>query len=344
MRRIELLDYYKGIAILAIVTMHLIQDFMAKDGAIPHSLNLLSSYGGAGGHVFILCSGFGLFLSQIYKNRSFKDFIRRRFKQVYMPYILVIVVSFMIPYINGGKDRLIGLLSHIFLFKMFFAEYISTFGTQMWFISTIIQLYLVFIPLNAMVRYLLDRNMRRKNILLIFLVVSWIWMTIIFIIGKSDLRSWSGFFLSYLWEFVAGMLLADYYIAHKKMYVERFSNLKLFMSFLICFIGYAVLSLQNNILKQYNDIFSLASFIVLITLIYRLSTRSIGKIGAWLGKLSYEWYLLHMMVFIIIFHYYSSNLASIYLIPIMAFITSIIISYLYKQVLMMLKQKFSCFF
>lgn len=94
MRRIELLDYYKGIAILAIVTMHLIQDFMSKDGAIPHSLNLLSSYGGAGGHVFILCSGFGLFLSQIYKNRSFKDFIRRRFKQVYMPYILVIVVSY----------------------------------------------------------------------------------------------------------------------------------------------------------------------------------------------------------------------------------------------------------
>ncbi len=56
-QRFELVDFLKGFSISTIVLMHLLQ---------PHFTGLMNkalSLGGAGVHVFILCSGFGLYQS-----------------------------------------------------------------------------------------------------------------------------------------------------------------------------------------------------------------------------------------------------------------------------------------
>ena len=110
MKKLEIINYLRGFSILTIVLMHLIQSY-----SIPQIIKTASSFGGAGVHVFILCSGFGLYLSHINKPLSYKDFLKRRFLKVYIPYILIILLSACIPFYTSPENRLIELLSHIFL-------------------------------------------------------------------------------------------------------------------------------------------------------------------------------------------------------------------------------------
>ncbi|MCD8291265.1 MAG: acyltransferase [Prevotella sp.] len=135
-KRYELVDFLKGYSIFTIVLMHLLQP------SVSGLLNRALAFGGAGVHVFILCSGFGLFYSYLRKPLGYGSFLKRRFTKIYIPYILVILISALIPFYAPSPDKWGALLSHVFLFKMFVPKWESSFGGQMWFVSTIIQFYL----------------------------------------------------------------------------------------------------------------------------------------------------------------------------------------------------------
>lgn len=187
--------------------MHLIQSY-----PIASIISTASSFGGAGVHVFILCSGFGLYLSHLNKPLSYSHFLKRRFIKVYIPYIIIILISAFIPYYNTSENKLLELSSHIFLFKMFIESLEGSLGYQMWFISTIIQFYLLW----PIIVYLFSR----KNGIVISLIISILYSICITVIGVNDLRIWNSFFLQYLWEFVLGMKLAE-------LYFENPANLKI---------------------------------------------------------------------------------------------------------------------
>lgn len=138
------ISFLKGFSITTIVLMHLIQLFMAS--SLPVWLVKAASFGGTGVHAFFLCSGFGLYLSYKKNQMSYFGFLKKRFLKIYIPYIIVIIISFFVPLIEVNGNRTIALLSHIFLFKMFSPLYEESFG-PFWFISTIVHLYIVFIPL-----------------------------------------------------------------------------------------------------------------------------------------------------------------------------------------------------
>lgn len=61
MRKLEVIDFLRGFAIFTIVLMHCVQGYLDGGGLKAASL------GGAGVYVFILCSGFGLYLSYLNK-------------------------------------------------------------------------------------------------------------------------------------------------------------------------------------------------------------------------------------------------------------------------------------
>lgn len=61
-KRLDIVDFWRGFSIFTIVLMHLVQSY-----PIGNLLMKASSLGGAGVHVFILCSGFGLYLSYLKK-------------------------------------------------------------------------------------------------------------------------------------------------------------------------------------------------------------------------------------------------------------------------------------
>lgn len=73
MKRYAIIDFLRGYSIFTIVLMHLIA------GSVTGVLSKAVAFGGAGVHVFILCSGFGLYLSYLKKPLVYTDFLRRRF-------------------------------------------------------------------------------------------------------------------------------------------------------------------------------------------------------------------------------------------------------------------------
>ena len=106
LQRLEVIDFLRGFSIFTIVLMHLLQSY-----PIPPFLMAASSFGGAGVHVFILCSGFGLYLSYLNKPLTYSQFLKRRFLKVYLPYIIIILVSALIPFYNTSSDKLLQILS-----------------------------------------------------------------------------------------------------------------------------------------------------------------------------------------------------------------------------------------
>ena len=132
-----MVDFLRGFSIFTIVLMHLVQSY-----PLPGLLQKATSFGGAGVHVFILCSGFGLYLSSLYKPLAYGQFLKRRFSKVYIPYLIVVIISALYFGLVCGQDVLNSLLGSVFLFKMFVPSLECAFGGQMWFVSTIIQFYL----------------------------------------------------------------------------------------------------------------------------------------------------------------------------------------------------------
>lgn len=136
MKKLDVINYLRGFSISTIVLMHLIQSYQ-----LPSWLMKASSFGGAGVHVFILCSGFGLYLSYLNKPSGYKEFLKKRFGRIYWPMAAVCLAT-ACWMLSQGKEVLMPLLGNLFLFKMFVPELESSMGGQMWFISTIIQFYI----------------------------------------------------------------------------------------------------------------------------------------------------------------------------------------------------------
>lgn len=282
-QRLEIIDFLRGFSIFTIVLMHLVQSY-----PVNPLLMKASSFGGAGVHVFILCSGFGLCLSYLNKPLTYLQFLKRRFAKVYLPYIIVILVSALIPFYSTSSDKILQILSHVFFFKMFFNDLESSLGGQMWFISTIFQFYIVW--------FLLLKLFNRSGGVIYALLVSMIWATIVAVLGKSDIRIWNSFFLQYLWEFVLGMHLAIYYKANPAKF--NIPNFKVLIP--ICMIGIAITGfagIKGGVWKLYNDVPSMMGYLSTLLIIYKLKNRFINDIFIFTNKISYEWYLVHILVF-----------------------------------------------
>ena len=146
MKKLEVIDFLRGIAIFTIVLMHCVQGYL--DGVMYKAVSL----GGAGVHVFILCSGFGLYLSYMNKPLGYLDFLRKRFGKVYFPYIIVIGFYAVWGLISSGSVNWAAVASHVFLYKMFDNELDISLCYPFWFISTIIQFYIFFPQIMRLIR------------------------------------------------------------------------------------------------------------------------------------------------------------------------------------------------
>lgn len=308
--RLEIINFLKGFSIFTIVLMHLVQSY-----PVSNLLMKASSLGGAGVHVFILCSGFGLYLSYLNKPLSYPLFLKRRFLKVYLPYIIIITISALLPFYNSSPDKWMEFLSHIFLFKMFVEEWECSYGVQFWFVSTIIQFYLLW-PLIL-------RIFKWGGVSLT-LFISLTWSTCIALTGLSNDRIWNSFFLQYLWEFVLGMQLAVYY----KNNPEHFFIPSLKILIPISFVGLiltGVTGIQGGIWKAYNDIPSLIGYMGIALILYKSGIPFLNKLLLYTNKVSYEWYLVHILVFACSNHFLDM---CYHVPPILRAITAFLMSYL----------------
>lgn len=319
-RHYEIVDYLKGFSILTIVVMHLIQVYMTK---LPSFISKLATVGGTGVHVFIFCSGFGLYLSYVKHPKTYREFIKTRFKKLYIPYILIVAISFFAPWMYEGSDRFVALLSHVFLFKMFVPEYESSFGGQLWFMSTIIQFYLIFIPLC----YLKKKLKRTKAFLILCGIVSVSWWVLMAITGKAELRIWGSFFLQYLWEFCLGMAIAEHMMNHDEIRV----SVPILVVTAFAGIGLSAFAVfGGKVLTVFNDMPALLGYGALALFIYYLKFLNKGIL--FISKFSYEWYLVHILVFSTVFLLPANSFTAQCVLGFAALILSVIVALEYSMI------------
>lgn len=321
-KHIQILDFLKAFAIITIVLMHLIQDYMTN---LPSILRTASSLGGTGVHVFFFASGCGLYLSYLKHKTTFTSFIKKRFNKVYIPYILIVFISFLLPWMYKGQDRFIALLSHVFLFKMFIPQFENSFGIQMWFLSTLFQLYLIFLPLCK-----LRERISAKNFIIGSLLISIAYSCFVFSIGQENNRVINSFFLQFIWEFCLGMELAR---ALKDGKIVKLSLLQLVIIAIVGLGLEGIIAIKFPSFKAFNDIPAFFGYMALAVILYYFIGKQTTRAWTSVCKYSYEWYLVHILVFTTIFLVSPVGLMQQSIVGVIVLVISYVVAMLYWKLI-----------
>lgn len=319
-RRYEEVTFVKGVSITAIVLMHLVIGCLTF---LPQWVRQAALLGGSGVHVFFFCSGFGLFLSYRNRRTGFTEFIRKRMLRIYIPYIAVVLMCFLIPLVQYDGNRFGALCAHLFLYKMFVPTYESSFGEPFWYVSTLFQFYLVFIPLCR-----LKEKTGNRLFGLLGLGVSFVWWIAMAVTGLNDERVFGSFFIQYMWEFCLGMIIADYLSIGREI---RSSMVWLLVAAAAGISLEGILGLKGGAAKALNDIPAFAGFGAMALLLYQI--RPLRKIGIRIGEISFEWYLLQDLICIIILSFVQGWTAAL-----LAFVLSLVAAFIYHRIILLFRK------
>jgi peptidoglycan/LPS O-acetylase OafA/YrhL len=287
-KRLEIVEFLKGFAIFTIVVMHYLMPL-----SLPGPVRTVLPAGGAGVHLFIVLSGFGLYLSQLRRPSTAGQFLGRRFSRVYLPYLVTVTaiaaVSAVTQLYAGSWSAFLG---HVFLFKMFDESIVGSYGYHLWFLSTIFQLYLAF-------PFLVNVKSRVSDAVFLALgiTVSLGWILVVYCSGHGETRIWNSFFLGYLWEFNAGMLLAQYAMA-KPSAADSIPSVALIAAAIIGGASYGALATGlGGLGKLINDFPGVIGYGAVGLLAFRFSPGPVRRFFVLTGLASYPLYLIHMFVF-----------------------------------------------
>lgn len=288
--RLDFIDFAKGFAILSIVLFHYSQ---------PYAFGLWAKaimVGGTGVHLFFILSGFGLGLSST-KMESL-TFYKKRFSKILIPYYFIILIIYFTNEVfqiyQGNSLYAIG--GHLFLYKMFDERIMGSYGYHFWFISTIIQFYVAF-PLIVKFK----NRTSRISFFLISLLISIVYWVLITVLNVSHLRVCNSFFLQYLWEFNLGILLAERYLKCGEVFWnKRISVLLLYSMLGLGLMGIMVLK-GGRLGQTFNDLPASIGYLCLTSASYILisNVQQILSFFIYVGKISYELYLIHMLFFLL---------------------------------------------
>lgn len=287
-KRQEFIAFARGFAILTIVLYHLLPKL-----PLPGLLLRAISLGGSGIYIYFFVSGYGLSLSS---TTNWLTFFRRRFAKVLLPYYvavtLIFVVTLFVPIYR--TDGWAEYLSHIALYKMVNNTYTRNLDEYLWFVSTIIQFYLI-VPL--LMRWV-DWTPAGRVIGL-SITISLLYSLLITELEVAYLRVWYSFVLQYLWLFMLGIVIA------------RSKRLPLPVLITQTWYVYVItggLSLLGALWLDYwlgragsvfNDYFLFTAYASLLVLCYQVSRywTFISQFVRWTESFSYGLYLIHMPVY-----------------------------------------------
>ena len=344
MNKYEIVDFLRGYSIFTIVLMHLLMGHMT--GVYFKAI----LFGGAGVHVFILCSGFGLYLSYLKKPLSYGDFLRRRFDKIWVPYAIAVLLWGVWFLVSKGYFPVREVASHLLLYKMFSVELDTSLCYPYWFISTIVQFYL-FWPLIVKVY-----RMRWGGAGLF--IISLLWSTIVGLLGLEEERPWGSFFLQYIWEFALGMWIAERCLkpdgkatgscwgkrtsssgrallgngGEKLMDIQAYKWWWLIAGAISGMGLSAMMAWNGGVLKLYNDIPSLIGYLSVALLVYKVGVKVVNRSFEWTNSFSYELYLVHSLVFVVVGYLLTTSISSfpISALLIIKFVIACIVAYIFK--------------
>lgn len=284
--RQPVISFARGVAIISIIGYHFL-----KQLNLPAPVQKIIVLGGAGIYVFFLISAYGLTSS---KHTNWRIFWRKRYEKVLLPYYLAVTLIFglncVIPLYK--TDGWWEYMSHILLYKMFINNYDCNLGEYLWFVSTIVQFYLV-------MPWLVRWQQRSRPLVFVgsALVISLLYNAGIMLLGVDHLRGWYSSFIQYLWIYAIGMMLA------RNGRLSYWVNRPWYIYLITCSVGViTVLALAEwlgRVGRVFNDYFMFMAYGSLVMLIYQLSVKGVWlqRLVLWIESFSYSLYLIHILVF-----------------------------------------------
>ena len=292
-QRIEYIDFAKGYAIFTIVCYHALQQV-----ALSPLLQKAIIFGGTGVHLFFLLSGFGLAWSA--SKDSIPQFYRRRMSKVWVPYVVVLTISWAAAaWLGIFSDGADAWLAGVALYQMFSERYIESFGGHFWFISTIFQFYMVFPLLTR-----LQNKMSANVFLALAFSLSIAWWLLVYFSEKSELRVWNSFFLQFLWEFAIGMALAravkqQRFNLAQALETPRYDWFYLGAGIFFTALMIVIVLKMGAAGRIFNDVPALLGYTALSLFVYRMGRRTLpwlNRFFLWINGFSYSLYLIHVLV------------------------------------------------
>jgi len=294
--KFDLIDFLRGFSIFTIVVYHYL-----KALKISPMVDQVIQFGGTGVHLFMLLSGFGLYLSYLQKPLGYAQFIKKRMSKIYLPYVLIVLISIsMAMFIPIYDVSGYAFLGHVLFYKMFDNAIIGSFGYQLWFLSAIIQFYLIFHLLVYA-----KKRIPTKWLIALGLLISITWGIFVVQSGHANERNWNSFFLQFLWEFLLGMVLASWWYRGKQ---KQLSTSTWFILGLTGMALYALLALKmGQTGRLFNDIPALIGYSSFAIFLYRMEIHKLNDFFRFTGEISFSLYLTHVLIFLSLKYLLESN-------------------------------------
>lgn len=270
----ETTDSIKGVLVLGVVLSHL----ATKVNKGPFLLQF--PFGQIGMYcviLFFFLSGYGLIKSYIKKGEVYLDsFWSRKIVKLYIPFIIVNIISVIMRYPQKHNISFLDLILNILGIKLI--------DTTLWFIQTIFIFYLVF--------YIVIKYFKNKAIEAM-LVSSIMYILIEYCIGAGvwQIDTSISFFIGFLY-------------GYRERIISKFMN----WHYRNVLVGSCILFIITKFIsmKFYTEVIDIifvnisSIFFIIFTvlILYKISIKS--TILKFIKNYSYEMYLLHMKVMLIL--------------------------------------------
>ncbi len=290
--KIAYVDFAKGYAIFTIVLYHTFQQVdlspLLRQGIV---------FGGTGVHLFFLLSGFGLAWSRAVVTPL--EFYQRRLTKVWLPYVLALTISLLCAFLfDLFPDRWGAWLAGVGLYQMFSEPYIESFGGHFWFISTIVQFYLLFPFLKKLQQHIGDS----RWFFLLALAISIGWWITVALLGKGEFRTWNSCCLQFLWEFALGMTIAERMRSTKHGIPNSLFRIRFWLLPIgVFFTGVMVMMILKlgTVGRIFNDIPALLGYTAISGFLFYLGDLywpPLKRFFLWISEFSFSLYLIHVLV------------------------------------------------
>lgn len=208
---------------------------------------------------------------------------------------------------------------------MFVPKYEGLFGEPFWFISTLFQFYFLFVLL---IKLKAELGTKKWFIGCCSINVAW-WLFSAFVC-IADQRIWGSFFLQHLWEFALGIVIAEYLKSGKSITIKT----QWLIVIGIIGIGIAgVAKIVGGFFTAFNDIFASFGYGAIALFIYAMGCSAINKFIFFTSKISYELYLVHILVFSTMSIFTANILLRIVISLIISYLLAIVVNHFMKKLI-----------
>ncbi|SDX33000.1 acyltransferase [Paenibacillus sp. PDC88] len=321
--RIEELTPLRGLAFLAIVMQHSLAEYIYRaDILAPDSTMLMIVYHLTrfGTPTFVFLSAVLLFYNYE-KKLHYPSFIRKRFGDIYVPFLLWTVLYWLSVRLTAGTNW----LSADTWTSLVSEWFVPQAGYQLWFVIMVFQFYLLFPLFRKAAQFLksklapLDPKRQNRTVVTIIVLTGVAYAYLLYL-SYYEMGAWAeeaggitqtllGYrsysFVMYFFYFILGALVA--------FMLEKFRKWVLKIMPWTAFLSIALFTLlAYDVLRGSSDVMNLnistylkpQTFALILTQMFLLygfmlvvSPQSrFRKLFTWVGRYSYGGYLVHAMV------------------------------------------------